>query len=271
MHNNADSTAVTAIYHGGAGNLAAVPLGLAITDSVTYYINAGITSPFTLDKDVTVTLEVNDAARVAYNASHTVQYQALPDSLYSFTTTSAVITAGARSINLPIVIYANKADLTKNYMLPITIKDAQGLAISSDLGTVYYNAQGSAIAGRYAVTGSRTDYNGPVSGGDIARTTDLSAIGIKITGTVSPNVVVLDYSDLGGAGWQYKITFDADGQTISIEPNSVMLNSETGVYNNSFKIDVQGYNPTTKVLHLKTEYQDLSGNARVVDETLTPQ
>jgi len=271
VHNNADSTAVTAIFNGGTDNLAAVPLGLAGSDSATFYINAGITSPFTLDKDVTITLEVNDAARVAYNASHTIQYQALPDSLYSFTTTSAVITAGARSINLPIVIYAPKADLTKNYMLPITIKDAQGLAISGDLGTIYYNSLGSAIAGRYAVTGTRTDYNGPVSGGSIARVTDLSTIGAKTTITVTPDVVNMDYSDLGSAGWQYQITFDAGTKQVTISPNNVMTNSETGVYNNSFKIDIQDYNPTTKALHFKTEYKDLSGNARVVEEFLKPQ
>lgn len=271
VHNNADSTAVTAIFNGGPANLASVPLGLAGPDSTIFYINAGITSAYTLDKDITLTLAANDAARVAYNQTHTVQYEAFPDSLYSFTTTSAVLTAGARSITLPITIYAAKADLTKNYMLPISIKDAQGVGISSDLGTVYYNQLGSAIAGRYAITGTRTDYNGPVSGGNVARVTDLSAIGTKITATVSANVVYLDYSDLGNAGWQYKITFDPDGQKITIEPNSVMLNSQTGVYEGSFKIDVQSYNPTTKALHFKTEYEDLSGNGRVVEEFLTPQ
>jgi hypothetical protein len=182
-----------------------------------------------------------------------------------------VLTAGARSINLPITIYAEKADLKKNYMLPITITDASGISVSSDLGTVYYNQLGSAIAGRYTITGTRTDYNGPVAGGNVARVTDLSEIGTKITTTVSANVVYLDYSDLGVNGWQYKITFNPDGKTITIEPNAVMTNSETGVYNESFKIDVQSYNPTTRALHLKTEYKDLSGNGRVVEEFLTPQ
>ncbi|HVX49419.1 MAG TPA: DUF1735 domain-containing protein [Chitinophagaceae bacterium] len=271
VHNNADSTAYFAITNGGPLNLASAPLNLTIADSTILYINPGITSPYTLTKDVNVILEVDDAARIAYNQQNGTNYEALPDSLYYFSDSSGVVTAGARSISLPITIYTGKADLRKSYMLPITIRDAQGLAISSDLGTIYYNQLGSPIAGRYAVSGKRTDYVGPMADNVISDTVALSTVANKISAVQSANVILLDYADLGIAGWQYIVTFNPANETVSIAPNDVMLNNETGFMYNSFKIDVQEYNPATRVLHFKTEYNDQSGNARVIDEYLTPQ
>ena len=268
VHNDADTTAIAAIFDGGPTKLTSAPLNLGIADSSIVYVSAGIGSPFTLNKDITITLGINDAARIAYNQTHAVQYDSLPDSLYLFSTTSAVLTAGARSINLPLIIYGAKADLTKNYMLAITIKDAQGINITTDSATIYYNQVGSPIAGRYKITGTRTDYTGPVSGGVVAEVTDLSEIGTKVTLTQSTNVVLIDYSDLGSAGWQYIVTFNPDGKTISIAPNSVMLNQQTGFLEDSFKIDAQDYDPVNKIIHIKTEYSDLANNARVVEEFL---
>ncbi|HWB26500.1 MAG TPA: DUF1735 domain-containing protein [Chitinophagaceae bacterium] len=271
VHNDADTTAYFAIANGGPLSLADAPLNLTYADSTILYINPGITSPYTLTKDVTVTIAIDDAARVAYNEKNGTDYKALPDSLYLLGTTTGVVTAGARSINLPITIYTGKADLTKSYMLPVSIKDAQGLSISSDLGTIYFNQLGSPIAGRYTVSGKRTDYVGPISGNVISDTVDLSTVATKISNTQSASVILLDYADLGIAGWQYIVTYDPADKTVSIAPNNIMLNSQTGFMDNSFKIDVQDYNTTTKVLHFKTEYNDQSGNARVIDEYLTAQ
>jgi len=277
VHNNADSTAYFAITEGGALNLANASLDLTTPDSVTVYPNPGITSPYVLTKDVRITLGVDDAARIAYNQANGTNFEALPDSLYTFAdstftdTSSGLLTAGARSISLPIKIYSGKADLRKNYMLAVSIKNAQGFQISADLGTIYFNNVGSAIAGRYTVTGTRTNYNGPVSNGDIAEVIDLSTVPTQTTTTQSANVVLLGYSDLNIAGWQYIITYDPATQGISVAPNDVMQNTETGYYGESFKVDIQEYNSTTRTLHLKTEYSDLGGNARVIDEYLTAQ
>jgi hypothetical protein len=271
VHNNADTTAYFAIANGGPLNLANAPLNLTTADSTILSINPGITSPYTLTKDVTVTIAVDDSARIAYNEANGTQYLQFPDSLFLLSTTTGIVTAGARSITIPITIYTGQADLTKSYMLPITIKDAQGLSISSDLGTIYYNQLGSPIAGRYTVTGVRTDYVGPKANGIISDTVDLSTLPTQVSTTQSSNVILLNYSDLGIAGWQLIVTFNPADKTVSIAPNDVMLNSETGFRTDSFIIDIQDYNTTTKVLHFKTEYSDQSGNVRVVDEYLTPQ
>lgn len=277
IHNSADTTAYFAITEGGPLNLANASLELTTPDSVTVYPNPGITSPYLLNTDVRIKIGVDDAARVAYNQANGTNFEALPDSLYTFAdttfkdTSSGLLSAGSRSISLPIKIYSGKADLRKSYMLAVSIKDVQGHLISSDLGTIYFNNVGSAVAGRYKVTGTRTNYIGPVSAGVIGEVIDLSTLPVQTTTTQSANVVLLNYSDLGIAGWQYIITYDPDLQNVTIQPNDVMQNSETGFFLGTFKVDIQDYNATTRTLHFKTEYEDLAGNARVVDEYLTAQ
>jgi len=271
VHNDANTTAVVAIYHGGVSNIANAPLSLATPDSLVFYMNAGIASQYTANRDVVLSINVNDAARIAYNESHDIQYEALPDSLYKFTDDSITLTAGTRSVNFPILIYSGKADLTKNYMLPVAIKDAQGLNISADSGVIYLSQIGSPIAGRYTVSGTRTNYVGPISAGIVETVTDLSTMATKTTATQSFTNVTIDYADLGIAGWQYEITYNPVGKTVSIAPNDIIMGAGTGVLEGSFIVDIQAYDPVTKVLHFKTEYTNQAGNARVIDEYLTPQ
>lgn len=271
VHNDANTSAVVAIYHGGVSNIANAPLSLATPDSLVFYMNAGIASQYVANKDVVLSIAVNDAARVAFNQTHDVQYDALPDSLYKLTDDSITLTAGTRSVNFPILIYSGKADLTKNYMLPVAIKDAQSLNISADSGVIYLSQIGSPVAGRYVVSGTRTNYIGPVSAGVVETVINLSTVANKTTATQSFNQVYINYADLGIAGWQYIINYNQLTKTVAITPNDVITSFGSGVQEGTFQVDVQDYNPLTKVMHFKTEYVNQAGNARVIDEYLTPQ
>jgi hypothetical protein len=104
-------------------------------DSAAIVLN--IASPEPLNIPLTITMEVNDGIRNAYNSSNVVQYDPFPDSLYSFPTTSAIIPAGKHLDTLQVYFYPSKIDTTKNYMLPVSIKDAQGQTISGNFGTIY--------------------------------------------------------------------------------------------------------------------------------------
>jgi len=269
IHNNHDGSAFVGILGGGADSLSKSALNMAGPDSTTVYITVGVETPYTLNRTITLTLNIDDSKRIAYNQTHFNQYDSLPDSLYVFTTRSVVLPAGSRSALLTFELYTGKANLKNNYMLPISITDAQGIAIDGVAGTIYYNQLGSPLAGEYTVTGTRTDYLGPVSAGNVYNVTDLSTLGYKFAVTDSTNVVSIDYSDLGSAGWQYIVTFNPNGNAVSLVPNSVILNQETGCLEGSFIIDAQEYNPVTKTLHFKTEYSDLNNNSRVIEEYLT--
>ena len=67
------------------------------------------------------------------------QYEALPDSTYAFPVKSATIAAGDRLDTLRVLFYPSKIDTTKNYMLPVSIQDAQGETISGNFGAIYFH------------------------------------------------------------------------------------------------------------------------------------
>ncbi len=269
IHNDHDGSAVVAIFNGGPDTLSKAPLDLAGPDSLALYITVGVSTPYTLNHDITLTLKIDDSKRIAYNQTHFNQFDSLPDSLYSFNAKTVVLPAGTRSVLVGFEVYGGKANLRNSYMLPVSITDAQGVAIDGVLGTIYYNQLGSPLSGQYSVKGTRTDYLGPVSSGIISDTINLSALVSKYAVTDTKNVVFIDYSDLGSAGWQYIVVFTAGTNLVSITPNLVITDPETGCLANSFIVDTQTYDPDTETLHFKTEYSDLNGNGRVVDEYLT--
>lgn len=102
-------------------------------------IDLNIASPNPLNKSLTVTVGVADALRTAYNSANNAQYEALPDSTYVFPVKSVTIPAGERLDTLRVVFYPSKIDTTKNYMLPMSIQDAQGETISGNFGAIYFH------------------------------------------------------------------------------------------------------------------------------------
>jgi len=107
------------------------------TDEAEIVLN--IASPQVLNKALTITMEVNDELRQSYNATYGTSYDAFPDSVFSFTEMSGSIAAGNRLDTLHVTFYPSKIDVTKNYMLPVSIKDAQGETISGNFGAIYFH------------------------------------------------------------------------------------------------------------------------------------
>lgn len=131
-------------------NAATLPyIGADTTYEVTFNVN--ITGEFPPAKDVTVTLGVDDAKRMAYNSNLAPADQfVLPaDSNYSFAVKTAVIKAGTRLTKFSVTFYPQTLDPSKSYMLPLTITDASGLLISGNLSTVYLHIIGNPLAGVY--------------------------------------------------------------------------------------------------------------------------
>ena len=133
---------------------AALNLSADHPDTVSFYVN--LASVNVMNHDISVTLAIDDAARVAYNADalaadpNAVQYEPLPDSVFSFTQTQTTIPAGLRVGMVSVVFDKSKIpDPVKSYMLPITITDASGLTISGNFATIYYHVIGNPLAGNY--------------------------------------------------------------------------------------------------------------------------
>ena len=125
---------------GGLENFATAELKFSATEKIySADVVLNIASPKPLNKTLTISLEVNDALRSAYNSANQDQYDAFPDSTFSFPVKSGTIAAGQRLDTLRVYFYPSKIDVTKNYMLPVRIKDAQGETISGNFGSIYFH------------------------------------------------------------------------------------------------------------------------------------
>jgi hypothetical protein len=125
---------------GGLESFSTAELNLSSSEeTVSADIVLNIASPSPLKKNLTITLSVNDALRVQYNSKNEDQYEAMPDSVFSFPITSTTIPAGQRLDTLKVYFYPSKLDITKNYMLPVSITDAQGETISGNFGSIYFH------------------------------------------------------------------------------------------------------------------------------------
>jgi hypothetical protein len=125
---------------GGLESFSAAELNFRAKDKIdSAIIVLNIASPKPLARNLTISMEVNDALRSAYNSANQNQYDAFPDSTFSFPVTSTTITAGNRLDTLQVYFFPSRIDTTKNYMLPVSIKDAQGETISGNFGSIYFH------------------------------------------------------------------------------------------------------------------------------------
>lgn len=133
------------------GNNAVLTAGVADPIVIPIIINVANANGVGLTKDLTVTLSVDDAARTTYNsiAANVVKFVSMPDSSFSFPQKTGVIKAGHSLDTLYVTFYPNKIDPSKNYMAAITLKDAQGQAISGNFSTLYLHTIGNPLAGNF--------------------------------------------------------------------------------------------------------------------------
>lgn len=185
-------------------NAATLPV-FSSTDLDTVTFNVNIASDYPPTKDVTVTVAIDDAKRVAYNATGPVTlFDAQPDSTFSFPATTSVIKAGSRLASFMVIYDPSKIDPTKSYLLPITLTNASGITISGNLSTIYLHIIGNLLAGSYNQEWIR--YNTADQSGTPAYDQDVSpGIFVPISGT--------EVQVSSGTGVIYDLTFTNNNPT----------------------------------------------------------
>ncbi|MGI8952866.1 MAG: DUF1735 domain-containing protein [Chitinophagaceae bacterium] len=118
-------------------------------DTTYFHVNYAATNVAPADE--TVTLGIDQPAIDKYNSTSGIKYDLMPDSVYSFTAKQVTVKAGNNYTDpIPLIIYPNKIDPSKSYMLPISITASPaGSIISGNYGTLYYHVIGNPIAGAY--------------------------------------------------------------------------------------------------------------------------
>jgi len=287
-------TPIVLIPEGGLKNFATSALLLdasMASDTATFRVNYAATT--VAPTDISVTLAKDDAARVAYNATHVDQYDAIPDSIFSFPPTTVVIKAGQQYSDLiKVALYPNKINSSKSYMLPISITNASGVNISGNFGTIYLHIIGNPLSGDYQDYGQRYNYTGsvawagPAAGLALATAPGVPPAGVPAGGTLSNNYnFVNTFSPVNAAtvqGTMGNVPDPAGGSAYYfITGTDIVFTNITYDFSATFNsgysnIDkfVRGYvapSPTQKPkFRLITHYNNAAGGAgndRIIDET----
>jgi hypothetical protein len=239
-------------------------------DTLTFAVTLQGTSSY--DKDINVTIATPADALDDVNDGLT--YAFMPTNGYNLLSTSGVIPKGKTYAEFQVVFHPNVIDLTKNFMLPITVSNDAGLTVSSNYGYIYYHIIGNALAGAY--TWKYRRYNSA----DTTAATAGTANGVAIFAPKDATTIETSggYASTVGLNAPYIITFtkNDDGTLSDIK---VAINTElaNGMTENGITITKapafikQFYSPTNK--HFKIWYTvvNSSGGTRVlIDEYWLP-
>lgn len=249
------------IVNGGVSDSAQTLILFSSSDTTIY--NMVISSTYYLSSKALVKVGVSDEARISYNSRFNKNYELMPTGSYSFKDTITITTSSTID-TIPVSIYRHALSADKEYMLPIKILDASGHKIDTASSVIYLHTVSSPFAGIYNSSGTRTLYNGDASGGSVDTTINFSIVKSLIPAGVA--TAEIDYADLGPNGWKYIFKISPETGLFSVEANSVIL---TSVQPGSFEILSSTFDPVTKVVYIKTSYKNLSGNQRIVEESLT--
>jgi uncharacterized protein DUF1735 len=246
--------------------------------SDTTFVIINLASTNTLGKDISTTVAPDNNALLDNFSNDSITYVAMPDSDYTILNPTGTIKAGTRQDTVYIVFYPSKIDPTKNYGLPLTVTDGQGVTISGNFGHVYIHTIGNPLAGVYTVAGARDNYNGgsgwtgpPAPIPAPASSTDLgAAIGSEIASPDNTTTIELGYSNLGSSGDNLVITYDPTGPSISVTGNATLLG---GVSNFKVYVATITLDPVTgkATIHIVSGYTNGAGNDRINDETFVQQ
>lgn len=99
--------------------------------------------------DVNVTIGVDNNIVSTYNTNNGTKFQPFPANSYKFVNNKLNIQAGNHYASTFLILDQTKFDPTVSYMLPVTITDASGKALSANQNTIYFNIVGNPIAGNY--------------------------------------------------------------------------------------------------------------------------
>ena len=248
-----------------------------------FYVNNGKPS----DKDIKITLAVDPSAIAGYNSTPgNTKFEILPASNFRFPKTTVTVKAGQSFSESTYLIYNPQLiDPSKLYMVPIRIVDAQGVKISSNNATIFYHIIGNPLAGNYSLVGTRYNYSGSVSWSGFPAaippftgTINLTAaFPTKVASAIDGQTIALDFSNLGGNGFAYLITGNADFSKVTLSYNNEVLSGNVIKYSLIKDYSFIGAGTATSpkpTFRILTHYNNAAsgaGNDRILDELFTHQ
>ncbi|MBK8652705.1 MAG: DUF1735 domain-containing protein [Haliscomenobacter sp.] len=240
---------------------AIAPLTLEVsTTPANLDLTARVSWEDKLDRDLTVTFELDPAAIAEYNAKFGTSYVPLnADALELPNPFSVVIPAGQREAKLSVKLFSTKVDLSKSSMAAFRIKDAGSENIASNFRRMIFPiALKNKYDGRYEVTGTMVDFASASLTGYFPMNYDLITLGPGTVQGFDPDVwedffvPIRSGSALSGYG-SYSPIFEFDPATNKVT-SIVNYYGQPASNTRSASLDPSGenkYDPATKTIKVK--------------------
>jgi len=190
--------------------------GTDISDTATFTVR--LTGTSVSDKDVTVTIAPDTKALADNYKTDSITYEAMPDSVYKFISTTGTIKKGSSVASFQLVFFPSKINPVKNYMLAPTPTSTDH-EVSGNLGHIYFHTIGNPLAGAYTWEYIRIPYN------DSTATPDTHTTLPTILAPISPTTVsvktgyyttpdyLISFTNTGGVLTNFSAVISPDGLT----------------------------------------------------------
>ena len=256
------------------GGFAAI--GLApVPDPVVFKFLVNVATDALPTSDITLTIGVNDDARVRYNAAKGTAYKLYP--YIEVLEPTVVIKAGTRNAYVHVKVWnADQLDACDNYMAPISILDATGGVIVADALNQGSRLMALPISNPYAATYSTVGYR--IRPGNA---TEFIAAGTEeeFSTIDCKTVTKVGFGNYGSYSIRIEITTNTMvvGGTTCYKVNAIPYDPATGSDVGGMwptwtgdatalpappanPTDINYYNPVTKQFFLNCYYNSSAGN-----------
>ncbi len=147
------------LQNAGLANFSSVAFNRG-SDTVNLTVRVDLASATNPSSSTTVSIALDPSLIAPYNSANPQPgYLVLPAANYKLLANSLTIPAGQHYAETTLQVYTKGLDPVLSYMLPVSITDASGKALSSNLNTIYFHTVGNPLAGVYTFTGKR--WNAP--------------------------------------------------------------------------------------------------------------
>lgn len=210
---NTEGGKYVSIRASGLGNVSKsnVLINTSSTDIDTVDVNIDLDYAEKTTTAITVKIGIDNAKIASYNTDYSANFSATTSDMARLDQTELTIPAGERTVKARLLIDQSKFDPTTSYMIPVTILEASGASLSSNLSTKYFNIIGNPIAGDYEDYFSRWLKADSIGGSSTANYYKLD-LGAVTFAPITPTKIQVD----GGAfGETFFIEFTNTNGTLS--------------------------------------------------------
>jgi hypothetical protein len=223
---NTEGAKHVSLVTGGVQNFAKSSILISTTADTAKKVEITVSLDFAekTTSPQTVKIGIDNSKIVSYNTENKRNFLPVTADMVKLTATELTIPAGENYAKTTIEIFQNKFDPSKSYLIPISIIEAPGATLSSNLNTRFFNIIGNPFAGPYKHDFTRYNNQTGTGAPNSLSYTAKDRVALPVTETVFsvPSGYFVEPN--------YNVTANANGTfSVVLNPDDVKYMKDNGV------------------------------------------